>query len=256
MFDLLINEPMLNALLLIYQFLGENFGVAIIIFTVLIRLVMFPLTRRQQVSTQKMQELQKSKKYLDIQKKYAKDKQKQQEETMKLFQEAGVNPLSGCLPLLIQLPIWFGLITAFRWGLSDTPLQLMELGKHIYSSVSSSLVPLNSQFLWMDLGKAESLVGLPVPFLPFDIPILTILVVVTSYLQARIATPPSPDGQAAQMNQSMTTFMPLMMGWLSYSYASGLALYFVVSNVLGIIQYAATGRIDWRNILPWGKRDS
>ena len=54
----------------------------------------------------------------------------------------------------------------------------------------------------------------------------------------------------------MTTFMPLMMGWLSYSYATGLALYFVVSNVLGIIQYAITGRIDWRSILPWGKKES
>lgn len=254
MFDLLINEPFLNALLLIYQFLGENFGVAIIIFTVLIRLVMYPLTRRQQQSTMKMQELQKSKKYLDIQKKYAKDKQKQQEETMKLFQEAGINPLSGCLPLIIQLPIWFGLITAFRWGLSDTPLQLLDLGRHIYSSVSNSLIPLNSSFLWMDLGQPERLF---LPFLPtIGIPVLTILVVITSWLQAKITTPPSTDGQAAQMNQSMTTMMPLMMGWLSYSYASGLALYFVVSNVLGIIQYAITGRIDWRNILPWRKKES
>jgi YidC/Oxa1 family membrane protein insertase len=254
MFDLLINEPMLNALLLIYQFLGQNFGVAIIIFTVVIRLVMYPLTRRQQLSSMKMQELQKSKKYLDIQKKYAKDKQKQQEETMKLFQEAGINPLSGCLPLLIQLPIWFGLITAFRWGLADTPLQLLDLGRHIYSSVSSSLIPLNSQFLWMDLGQPERLY---LPFLPtIGIPVLTILVVITSWLQAKIATPPSADGQAAQMNQSMTTFMPLMMGWLSYSYASGLALYFVVSNVLGIVQYAVTGRVDWRSLIPWGKKEA
>lgn len=251
MWDLLILDPMINALLMIYDFLGDNFGVAIIIFTALIRLITFPLTRKQQMSTQNMQELQKSKKWLDVQKKHAKDKQKLQEETMKLYQEAGINPLSGCLPLIIQLPIIFGLYQSIMRALADAPLQLLELGKHIYPFVSSSLIPLNSKFLWMDLGQPERLV---LPFLPFAIPVLTILVVISSWLQTKLMTPPSPEGQGGQMNQMMTIYSPLLMGYLAYSFASGLALYFFVSNLLGILQYAATGRIDWRSILPWSKK--
>ncbi len=252
MWDLLILDPMINALLLIYDVLGNNFGVAIIVFTALIRLITFPLTRKQQMSTQNMQEMQKSKKWLDMQKKYAKDKQKLQEETMKLYQEAGINPLSGCLPLVIQLPIIFGLYQAFRVALADAPLQLLDLGRHIYPFVSSSLIPLDSKFLWMDLGQPERLF---LPFLPsFGIPVLTILVVISSWLQTKLMTPPSPEGQGGQMSQMMTIYSPLLMGYLAYSFASGLALYFFVSNLLGIVQYAATGRIDWRNILPWGKK--
>lgn len=252
MWDLLILDPMINALLMIYDFLGDNFGVAIIVFTALIRLITYPLTRKQQVSTQNMQELQKSKKWLDMQKKYAKDKQKLQEETLKHYKEAGINPLSGCLPLLIQLPVIFGLYQAIMRALADAPLQLLELGRHIYPFVSSSLIPLNSKFLWMDLGQPERLY---LPFLPtFGIPVLTILVVISSWLQTKIMTPPSPDGQGAQMNKMMTIYSPLLMGYLAYSFASGLALYFFVSNALGIVQYALTGRIDWRSMLPWGKK--
>jgi YidC/Oxa1 family membrane protein insertase len=252
MWDLLILDPMINALLMIYDFLGDNFGVAIIVFTALIRLITYPLTRKQQVSTQNMQELQKSKKWLDVQKKYAKDKQKLQEETMKLYQEAGINPLSGCLPLLIQLPIIFGLYQSIMQALADAPLQLIELGSHIYPFVSNSLIPLNSEFLWMNLGQPERLF---LPFLPtIGIPVLTVLVVVTSWLQTKLMTPPSPDGQAGQMNQMMTIYSPLLMGYLAFSFASGLALYFLVSNVLGIAQYAATGKVDWRNIIPWGRK--
>jgi YidC/Oxa1 family membrane protein insertase len=240
MWDLLILNPMINALLLIYDFLGDNFGVAIIIFTALIRLITFPLTYRQQVGTQKMQELQKS-------------KQKLQEETMKLYQEAGINPLSGCLPLLIQLPIIFGLYQAIIQALADAPLQLLEFSKHIYSFVSSTLIPLNSQFLWMNLGQPERLY---LDFLPgIGIPVLTILVVITSWMQTKLTTPPSPEGQGGQMSQMMTIYSPLLMGYLAYSFASGLALYFFVSNLLGILQYAATGRINWRNLVPFRKQE-
>jgi YidC/Oxa1 family membrane protein insertase len=254
MWDLLILDPMINALLMIYDFLGDNFGVAIIIFTALIRLITFPLTRKQQMSTQNMQEMQKSKKWIDMNKKYAKDKKKLQEETMKLYQEAGINPLSGCLPLIIQLPIIFGLYQSITRSLADAPLQLFELGNHIYPFVSSSLIPLNSEFLWMDLGQPERLY---LSFLPtIGIPVLTILVVISSWLQTKLMTPPSPDGQAGQMNQMMTIYSPLLMGYLAYSFASGLALYFFVSNLLGIVQYSATGRIDWRNILPWGNKST
>ncbi len=247
MWDLLILNPMINALLFIYDVLGDNFGLAIIVFTALIRLITLPLTYQQQVSSEKMQELQQSKQWKAIQKKYKNDRAKQQEELMKLYREAGVNPFSGCLPMLIQFPIIIGLYQAIIRTLADAPLQLLELSEHIYPFIPSSLIPLNSRFLWMDLGQPERLF---IPGIPFGIPVLTILVVVTTYLQTKLTTPPSTDAQSAQMTRMMALYMPLLLGYFAYTFASGLALYFVVSNVLAIIQYAALGKVDWRSLIP------
>ncbi|MFP3854591.1 MAG: YidC/Oxa1 family membrane protein insertase [Anaerolineales bacterium] len=246
MWDLIVLNPMINALLFIYDVLGDNFGLAIIVLTALIRVITFPLTYQQQRSTQKMQELQESKRAKDIQKKFKDDKAKQQEELLKLYQEAGVNPLSGCLPLLIQFPVIIGLYQSIIRALADAPIQLFELSSHIYSSIPSGLIPLNSQFLWMDLSQPERLY---IPGIPIGIPVLTILVVITTYLSTKLTTPPSGDGQGAQMTQMMSMYMPLLLGYFAYTFAAGLALYFVTSNILQVVQYAATGKVDWRNLL-------
>jgi YidC/Oxa1 family membrane protein insertase len=253
MWDAIIIDPMINALLFIYNTLGQNFGLAIIVFTAIVRLITLPLTYRQQVSTQKMQELQNSKQWKKIQDKYKDDKQKQQEEMLKLYQEMGINPLSGCLPLLIQFPVIIGLYQSIIRTLAAGPLQLLELSTHIYDFIPSSLIPLQSQFLWMDLGEPERLY---LPFLPeVGIPVLTILVVVSTFLQTRMSTPPSPDSQSSQMSRMMSLYMPLLLGYFAYSFSAGLALYFVTSNVLAIIQYAAMGRLDWKNLFSFGRAD-
>jgi YidC/Oxa1 family membrane protein insertase len=243
--DIIVN-PMINILLLIYDFLGNNFGIAIIIFTALIRLLTYPLTASSLKSTQKMQELQASKRWKDIQKKHKDDKQKLQEEQMKMYQEVGFNPLGGCLPTLIQFPIIIGLYQAIINVMASGPIQLLTLSNRLYDFVPSSLIPLNSHFLWMDLGQPERLY---LPFLPnFGIPVLTILVVISSYLSTKMTAAPSADGQGAQMTQMMGIYMPLLMGYLAYTYASGLALYFVVSNILGIAQNVAMGRANLREM--------
>jgi YidC/Oxa1 family membrane protein insertase len=246
-------NPMINSLMLIYDFLGDNFGLAIIVFTILVRLITLPLTSQQQRSTQKMQELQQSKRWQDIQKKYKDDKQKLQEEQLKLYREVGFNPLSGCLPTLIQFPVIIGLYQAIIRALAATPVQLLELARHFYDFLPNlaGLVPLNSRFLWMDLGLPERLY---LPFLPaVGIPVLTILVVITSWLSTKLMSPPSGDGQGAQMGQMMGIYMPLLMGYFAYTFASGLALYFVVSNILQIVQSAAMGKVDWRRALSFGR---
>jgi YidC/Oxa1 family membrane protein insertase len=249
MWDLIILNPMINVLLLIYDYLGDNFGVAIIIFTALIRLITYPLTASSIKSTRKMQELQQSKHWQDIQKKYKDDKQKLQEEQLKLYREVGFNPLSGCLPTLIQFPIIIGLYQAIIRVMAVTPLQLLDLSRHLYGFIQNSLIPLNSHFLWMDLGQPERLY---LPFLPnIGIPILTILVVITSWLSTKMMTPASPDGQGAQMSQMMNIYMPLLMGYLTYVYASGLALYFVISNLLQILQNVAMGKANLREIFTF-----
>jgi YidC/Oxa1 family membrane protein insertase len=253
MWDLLILNPMINSLLVIYGLLGQNFGLAIIVFTILVRLITLPLTAQQMKSTQAMQELQKSKKWQDIQKKYKDDREKLAQEQMKIYKEMGVNPFGSCLPTLVQFPIIIGLYQAIMRALAVTPIQLLDLSRHVYPFINASaLIPLNNRFLWMDLSLAEKDFGLSIAGI--GIPILAIFVVVTTFLQSKLMTPPSnPGDQGAQMAKMMNVYMPLLMGYLAYTFSSGLALYFVASNLVGIIQYAAMGKLNWRNLLPTRK---
>lgn len=239
---------MVNILLYIYDFVGNNFGLAIILFTILIRLVTYPLNAQQMKQTKAMQDLQNSKKWQDIQKKYKDNREKLAQEQMNIYKEMGVSPFGSCLPTLIQFPIIIGLYQAIIRALAVTPLQLLNLSKHI--SNGASLIPLNNMFLWMDLSLPEKDFGLSIA--GFGIPILAIIVVVTSYLQTKLMTPPSttPGDQTAQMSKAMGLYMPIFMGWLAYSFSSGLALYFVVSNLTTILQYGIMGRLDWSNIIP------
>jgi len=251
MWNTLIIDPMVNTLLWIYSVVG-NFGLAIILFTILIRLITHPLTVQQLKGTQAMQDLNKNPKWIEAQKKYKDDRQKLQEEQMKLYKELGINPFASCLPTLIQFPIIIGLYQAIIRALAVTPTQLLDLSTHIYPFFNASeLIPLDNRFLWMDLSQPERLI---IPGLNFGIPILAILVVVTTFLQSKLMTPPSTAGdQGAQMTQMMNIYMPLFMGYLAYSFAAGLALYFIISNLFTVAQYAVMGRLNWRNLLP-GKK--
>jgi YidC/Oxa1 family membrane protein insertase len=246
----LILNPMINSLMWIYSGLAQNFGLAIIVFTILVRLITYPLTASQIKSTKNMQEMQKSKKWQDIQKKYKNDREKLAKEQMDLYKEMGVSPFGSCLPTLIQFPIIIGLYQAIIRALAVTPFQLLELTRHIYPFYNAAaLIPLNNYFLWLDLSLPEKDYGIAIA--GFTLPILAVLVVGTTFLQSRLMTPPSTTGdQGANMSRAMNLYMPLFMGYLAYSFPSGLALYFVTSNLVGILQYGIMGRLDWRNLLP------
>ncbi len=254
MWDAIIITPFVNVLLFIYTLVWQNFGIAIILFTILIRLITHPLTVQQLKGTQAMQNLQQDKRWQDMQKKYKDDKEKLAQEQMKLYKELGINPLGSCLPTLIQFPIIIGLYQSIIRTMAVTPMEMLDLIKHIYPNFLhiSSIIPLNSQFLWMNLGKPDLI---NVSFLPFGIPILAIIVVATTYLQSKLLTPPSanPNDQGAAMGKAMNLYMPFLMGYLALTLASGLSLYFVVSNIIGIIQYAALGKVNIRALLPTRK---
>jgi YidC/Oxa1 family membrane protein insertase len=251
MWDYLILNPMVNVLLWIYSLIG-NFGIAIILFTILIRLITHPLMVQQLKGAQAMQEFQSSKKWQELQKKYKDDKQKLQQEQMSLYKEMGINPFASCLPTVIQFPIIIGLYQAIIRALAVTPIQLLDLSSHIYPFLNASkYIPLNNTFLWMDLSQPERL-----PIFNIGIPVLAIIVVVTTYFQSKLMTPAStqPGDQGAQMTQMMNLYMPLLMGYLALTFASGLALYFIASNVITIFQYAALGKVNWKNLIPMRKR--
>jgi len=244
--NMVIINPMVNTLLFIYSLVG-NFGIAIILFTLVIRLITHPLTVQQMKGTAKMQEMQNSKEWQATQKKYKDDKQKLQQEQMKLYQEMGINPLGSCLPLVIQFPIIIGLYQAIIRVLAISPLQLSQLYENIYPFIDTSkLLPVNNHFLWMNLSQPERFY-----IFGIGIPVLAILVMITTFMQSKLMTPPSQPGQqGAQMTQAMNLYMPLLMGYLAYSFASGLSLYFITSNVASIVQYASMGKVNWRNLLP------
>jgi len=243
-FTMFILRPMLNALLFLYSALGNQFWLAIIIFTVLIRVLMTPLMLPQQRSAKKMQDLQPQLK--ELQKKYGKDREKLAQEQMRLYREAGASPLGGCLPTLVQFPIWIGLWQSINQALGHQPLQLLGLSQNMYGSLRQMIsadVPLNRFFLGMDLSVEPSVLGGLTYLLP-------ILVAFTMWLQSKMmASPAGADPQSASMNQSMTVMMPLMFGFFSLNFSTGLSLYFIVSNIIGIITQGFIS--GWKGLLFW-----
>lgn len=233
--------PFTNALIFIYSLLGENFGLAIIVFTVLVRLLTYPFNAQQMKSAKAMQELQSNPKAKALQEKYKgkENREKLAQEQMKLYQELGINPLAGCLPTVIQIPLLIAMYWAITRALAATPLQLLDLSRGLSLPNAANLIPLNSQFLWMDLGQPERLY---IPGIPIGIPVLAILVMITSFFQSKMMTPSDPNAQGAQMGRMMTLYIPFLMAYISYIYAAGLALYFVVGNILSIAQYYISRR--------------
>lgn len=241
----IITDVLSTILLLLYGLLGQNVVLAIVAFTVIIRTGLMPLTIKQQNSMKRMQELQP--KLKKLQTKYKDDRERLVQEQMSLYKEHGVNPFAGCLPLIIQLPIFFGLWRAIIATLASSPRQLLELQDRVMIGGLDHLVPLKNTFLWLNL-------ALPDPYY-----VLPILVVITTYVQQKLIMPaapkpkpgdkPDPSDQAAQMTRSMTTYMPLLFGFLALSYSSGLSIYFITANIFGVIQYSAMGKTDFRRLI-------
>ncbi len=244
----------LNLLLFIYKIVG-NFGVAIIIFTVLIKLLTHPLMQAQIKSSKAMAEMQKDPEYLEMMEKYKNDKERLAQEQMKMYQKMGVNPTASCLPTMIQLPIIFALYQAIIAAIVSTPMGMVDLIKRVIPSwiKVSEVFPINPNFLWMNLGMPERLMIGNV-----GIPVLAILVVLTTILQTKLTQPETPKddsgASAAMMSGMMNIYMPLLMGFMAYSLASGLALYFLISNIFTICQYAALGTLHWENLKFWEKK--
>lgn len=176
-----------------------NYGLAIIFMTIIIKLVLFPLTQKQMKSMRAMQEIQPKTKYL--QEKYKDDPQKMQQKVMELYKENGVNPMGGCLPLLIQMPIFI----AFYQSLFN--FKFIETA--------------HAGFLWIPN------IGNPDPYY-----ILAILAAVTTFLQQKVSMTQSND----PTQKTMMYFMPVFMAWIALKMPAGLPLYWVVFNILGILQ--------------------
>ncbi|MCL4303932.1 MAG: membrane protein insertase YidC [Anaerolineae bacterium] len=201
------------------------FGFSIILFTILVRVATFPLNMQQIKSSKAMQELQPRMK--ELQEKYKNDREKLAQEQMALYKEAGVNPLGGCLPTLVQMPIWFALYQALT-QLSHEGL-LYE-GFLWIPSLAGPVADRGGGLNWLwplppSIGWGPALAYLVLP----------VLLVVSQYYMQQMMTPPNPDPQQASMN-SMMKIMPIMFGYFSLIVPSGLTLYWFTSNLLALIQ--------------------
>lgn len=186
-----------------------SYGLAIILFTVLMKMVLFPLTVTQMRSMRAMQELQP--KIKAIQDRYKDKPEKSQEAVMKLYKEAGANPFAGCLPLLIQMPILFALFTALR--------------NFFNPAISPAFVDkLHAGFLWIpNLGVRD-------PY--FILPILT---VIATFGQQYVISM-SSSGKIDPNQKTMLYIMPLFIGYLANMYPAGLALYWVTFSLAGVAE--------------------
>jgi YidC/Oxa1 family membrane protein insertase len=193
-----------------------SYAAAIIVLTLLIKTLMWPMQNKATASMKRMQDLQP--KMTALREKYADDPQKLNLEMMGLYKKHGINPLAGCLPMLIQIPIFFG----------------------FYNMLGKAVELRNSSFLWVnDLSQADTVAMVA----GFPINVLPLLMAGTMFYQMQL-TPKTGD----PMQQRIFTFMPLMFVMFCYNYASALALYWTVQNVFTIVQLLVTNRKNSRSL--------
>ena len=208
----IIARPIGYLLMGIYRLVG-NYGISLIILTVIVKLVLYPLYAKQIKSTADMSEM--SEKSQEIQRRYANDKEKQNEEMQKLYAESGFNPLSGCLPMVIQFPIIMGLFALLR-----NPMKYMPDDPEMMFANHESL-------LWIkDLAQP-------------DLWILPVIAGVATFIsfsmnQQMTQQPGANPNQNKAMNAIMKYFFPLSILWLARSYPAGLAIYWAGGQIMQI----------------------
>jgi YidC/Oxa1 family membrane protein insertase len=225
--ELIIQQPLTNVLIVISHAFGGSFGVAIVILTILVNLALLPLTLSQIRSSKRMMEMQP--KLSELQKKYGKDRQRLAQEQMKLYKESGIKPAGCALSLIIQMPVWFALYQSIMLALAAVPEGLLNLSRFLYPwDVVFSSIPMSPYFLGMDLATPNI--------------VLAIIVGVAMWVQQKMSTMPTDDPRTSSQNSMMLWMMPLLFTFMSLSFPSGLALYWVVNSLFRIVlQYRMTG---------------
>lgn len=233
-------------------------ALGIILFTIAARLVILPLTLTSIRSSRRMQELQPMIK--ELQRKHGKDQQKLQEETLKLYRDYKINPVGGCLPLLLQLPIFFGVYQAV-YHLFGGPAGNAFLSPAAAERLKDpEIAAIFSQKLFgvievgaTSFGPAGQVTFAPVTWIYLLLPTLSILF---QLVQTVMATPRVQDPQQKAMTQMMM-FMPLVFGYIAFTFPQGAVLYWVVSSIVGIVQqYFTSGWGSLANYLKFLPADS
>lgn len=265
-FDLIVLKPLATALVAIYHALSffdipYALGFSIIVLTVTIRLFLYPLTTSQLKSSKKMQMLTPH--LSKARERHKGDAKRLQQETMRLYKEHGVNPLAGCLPVFIQMPIILGLYTLLQRIVSNSPLQSMEeVNKLVFTKSLELTTPWDLNFFGLSLGKGPSQLLGEIGIVALFIPVITGLL---QFVMSKMMISPKPmeqknrewkegkkeDFASAFQTQSLYIF-PAMIGFFSYTFPIGLSLYWNTFTIFGIIQqYKVLG---WGGLEEWKKK--
>lgn len=249
-------HPLVNALIFLYQIIG-NFGLAIIVLTVLLRIVLTPLTLPSLKAAQKMAAL--APELAKLKKKYEKDKQKLAQAQMDLYKKNGVNPAAGCLPQIIQIIILIALYQAFAQVLQANGDVINKLNQILYSPLKLlEGSQFNLSFLYLNLTKPDTFMvsGIPIPGF------FLILAALTQFLSSKMMQPQvvkeeqvakkteeKKDDIATSMQGQMLYLFPLMTIFIGFSFPSGLVLYWFVFSAFQLgQQYLVSG---WGGLKPW-----
>ena len=261
-FTTLITQPLANGLILFYNLLGHNLGLAILGFSISLIFVMRPLTKPYMNSMKKVKDVQPF--VNKLKKKYDKDKLGFSKAQAELYKQKGINPAAGCLPYILQIVILISLFNVFTTVLSADTSAIDKINKLMYAPLKfSDTVQLNTKFLYFDLTKPDTI---KVPGLPFALPgLILILATLAQFVSVKITSPyitaeekvaqktkGSADDMQVAMQSSMTYMLPLMTLIFGMTFPSGLALYwFVFSLVNAWQQGRASG---WGTLTPFAKR--
>jgi YidC/Oxa1 family membrane protein insertase len=273
-FFLLFVNPTMNALSAIYHFLvyihiPYPLGFSIVLLTVIIRLILYPLTTSQLKSQKKMQEL--APKIKKLNKLHKNDAKRLQAETMQLYKEHGINPAAGCLPLLIQMPFMYGLYVVFQNVINANAAHMISfVNKAMYFPILKIQHAWDTNFFGLTLAQAPSHLLKPLGFLIILIPIVTALL---QFVQAKMMVPvvkaeevveeevqrekgeltkekKKEDDFSTAMQTQMLYISPLLFGYLSFKFAIGLSFYYNTFTIFGIIQqYKVQG--GWGGATEW-----
>jgi len=244
LFNLVFTFPILNGLMLLYGLFGD-FGLSIIVLTIIIKLILFPLTLQQLKSMKANQALQPQ--MAELKKKYAKDQKAQALATQALYKEYGVNPVAGCLPLLVQLPVLYGLFNAFnsvlRYTGNEDPLKYIN--GLIYPFLPHFAHMPNLNLNWFTFINPHWYFALSQPDPTHILPVLAGL---ATFVQLRMSQPKTTattgaaNDPSVQMTKNMQYIMPLVTVFFGWTFAAGLALYWTVSSIFQAVQqYFVTG---------------
>jgi YidC/Oxa1 family membrane protein insertase len=235
-FDLIFITPLTNAFLFLTTLTG-NAGLAVILLTVIIKGATLPLQLRQLHGMRAMQAIQP--RMQELQKRY-KDPRRRQQEMMKMYREAGINPLGCVSGLLIQMPILMALYRVFYLAVGKAPESLVKLSEKIYPwDFLRSGLPLPADFLWMHLGSPDPIV-------------MPMAVAVSMYTMQKLTQIPTTDEKQRAQQNMMNLMLPLMFGFFTIQWPSALGLYWALSNVISMVThyfYVGGGPINWRALV-------
>lgn len=238
-FKTIFYQPILNFVVFLYNVIpGHDLGVTIIVLTIIIKLILLPLSKSSIKSQKELQELQP--KLEELKKKHANNKEELGRATLELYKQHKINPFSSCLPLLIQLPFLIAVFQVFRDNFSASSLN------YLYPFIHKPETINNIAFGFLDLSANHNL-------------ILAVLAGAAQFWQSKMLITKRPEKKvpgtkdedfAAIMNQQMMYILPLMTVWFSYTFPAGLALYWFILTVLGGVQQYFIFKKKEAEVLP------